>query len=378
MTAFHLVPTEAPYDEMAASRVGSWCGDRRSRRAPLCLLVAFVALLGAASQLRAHGQQSGADRTRGVVLTYELDPGEAPDGRPGKLDPERIPWDSLVRALEARLRSAGAQGCSVKRVGDARAEIVVYETDPAKVTPLKRWISATGVLEFRVVANSWDHEWILAAAKRQAADPAQRRRRVVVDSQGKRVGFWALAGRAKPVGDIRPLRVSVTNCTIRNAATGELVALPETVDRDGKYAVERHLAEQQIPDIEVLMATDDGFDVMGVHIRQVSRDVDETGRPCVDFVMTDRGAGLMGGLTGTALPDRDRGVYRMLGIVLDGELLSAPRVMSLIADRGRITGAFTQEEVDYLVGIVQAGALPIALKKTPISEKPFGPASPPP
>jgi SecD/SecF fusion protein len=94
--------------------------------------------------------------------------------------------------------------------------------------------------------------------------------------------------------------------------------------------------------------------------------------------MTDRGAGLMGGLTGTALPDRDRGVYRMLGIVLDGELLSAPRVMSLIADRGRITGAFTQEEVDYLVGIVQAGALPIALKKTPISEKPFGPASPPP
>ena len=58
--------------------------------------------------------------------------------------------------------------------------------------------------------------------------------------------------------------------------------------------------------------------------------------------------------------------------MLDGTLLSAPRVMSTITDSGQITGQFTSEEVDFLVDILQAGSLKAALKKVPIAENTIG------
>jgi SecD/SecF fusion protein len=81
----------------------------------------------------------------------------------------------------------------------------------------------------------------------------------------------------------------------------------------------------------------------------------------------------MEGLTSINLPDERRGTYRLLGIVLDGTLLSAPRVMSTISGSGRITGQFTPEEVDFIVGVLQAGSLPVDLGDAPITEVSFGP-----
>jgi SecD/SecF fusion protein len=81
----------------------------------------------------------------------------------------------------------------------------------------------------------------------------------------------------------------------------------------------------------------------------------------------------MAALTNLNLPDKDTDFHRRLGIVLDNELLSAPRIMSVIADRGRITGRFTQEEVNFLVRVLRAGKLPAVLNKEPISENIIGP-----
>ena len=58
--------------------------------------------------------------------------------------------------------------------------------------------------------------------------------------------------------------------------------------------------------------------------------------------------------------------------MLDERLLSFPRLITTISDSGRITGNFTKEEVDFLVGILRAGRLPATLNKEPISENQIG------
>jgi SecD/SecF fusion protein len=81
----------------------------------------------------------------------------------------------------------------------------------------------------------------------------------------------------------------------------------------------------------------------------------------------------MAALTGSNLPDKDTDFHRRLGIVLDGQLLSAPRIMSQISDRGQITGRFSEEEIEFLVGILRSGKLPAALQPDPSSENRIGP-----
>jgi SecD/SecF fusion protein len=311
----------------------------------------------------------GVDRTRGVVLTYQVDRESLGTGGQTEAAADPRLWPPLVQALQRRLGTKG----KVRPAGDWTVEVTVYERDPVKLDRIKRLISGAGVLEFRLVADPHTDERIMAAAKAQANDANKRLSRIVLDGDQNRVGFWARVGREPPRGDLRPLRVSVFAHVIRNAATGQLVELPATLASGEQHAVERFLAEQGVDDIELLMAIDDGFDVNGSHLATVTRELDETGQPCLNFALGGEGAKKMEGLTTLALPDQRRGFYRLLGIMLDGELLSAPRVMSTIRDRGRITGRFTQEEVDFLVGVLRAGTLPVALQKTPVSEKPFGP-----
>ena len=63
------------------------------------------------------------------------------------------------------------------------------------------------------------------------------------------------------------------------------------------------------------------------------------------------------------------GLEHREGIVMDGELLSAPNIRSTITNNGIIEGEFTREEVQLLVDVLKAGKLPSALKKDPISDQ---------
>ena len=58
-----------------------------------------------------------------------------------------------------------------------------------------------------------------------------------------------------------------------------------------------------------------------------------------------------------------------LAIVLDDMIQSAPKINDpLTGGRGIITGNFTPEDVDRMVSILRAGALPATLKPAPVSE----------
>ncbi len=52
----------------------------------------------------------------------------------------------------------------------------------------------------------------------------------------------------------------------------------------------------------------------------------------------------------------------VMPIVLDGEVISSPRVQSEIGAQGQIQGNFSQAEADVLVAQLRSGALPVALK----------------
>ena len=115
---------------------------------------------------------------------------------------------------------------------------------------------------------------------------------------------------------------------------------------------------------QVLVLIDD-YHVTGEYLTDVSPGMDQFDNLSIDFGFGKTGARLFGGLTGDNLPAG--GVCRRLGIVLDDELLSAPNLMSRITKRGQITGRFSHAEIDDMINILDAGSLPVVLKKEPVS-----------
>ena len=118
---------------------------------------------------------------------------------------------------------------------------------------------------------------------------------------------------------------------------------------------------------EILMLSDP-YHITGSYLVRASQGIDEAGRNSVNFSLNSRGGQLFGALTGANLPNPATRLERHLGIVLDHELLSAPAIQSRITDNGQITGQFTQDDISFLVGILNAGSLPATLNPLPISE----------
>ncbi len=76
----------------------------------------------------------------------------------------------------------------------------------------------------------------------------------------------------------------------------------------------------------------------------------------IAFTLTDKGAKIFAEYT-------SKNVGKILGIALDGKIISAPRVNSPITDgRGVITGNFTLESANDLAIQMRYGSLPIPLK----------------
>ncbi len=96
--------------------------------------------------------------------------------------------------------------------------------------------------------------------------------------------------------------------------------------------------------------------------------------PAVHFRFNAAGGDLFGALTRKNVPDGKGGDEhkRHLAIVLDGLIMSAPTINSEIRESGQISGSFTAREVDALVNILRAGALPASLKQQPVAESTIG------
>ncbi len=92
---------------------------------------------------------------------------------------------------------------------------------------------------------------------------------------------------------------------------------------------------------------------------------DDQGRPAVSFSFKAAGAKKFARAT-------RENINRRLAIVLDGQVISAPTIQSVIPNgQGVITGAFTVQETNNLALLLRSGALPAPL--TVVEERVVGP-----
>lgn len=93
----------------------------------------------------------------------------------------------------------------------------------------------------------------------------------------------------------------------------------------------------------------------GKYLKKAAVGFDQLGKPKIDMEFTAEGAKLFEESTGKL-------VGKHLAIVLDGDVMSSPRVIERIkGGRAEITGNFTIEEAKNLVIVLQTGALPVHL-----------------
>lgn len=342
------------------------------------LSLILLAVIGSVTVLSVGKIGLGVDLRGGTILVYEIDPSVGiSDEAAADLDvvQTRVSSKDLIPSLSRRINPAGTQEIVIRPYGETQLEIIIPEVDQREVDRIKDVISRAGILRFSILANSRDHQRLIELARRQAEDPAPhiRMARTVMDTDGETVvGYWATVDQEETPnsGGIRPLRVDVAGSIIRDPADGRLVELPPQLaqmEHDARRAATvRWMRSEGMQNIQALMVVDELLDVTGEHLAYAARDIGRDGGWRVRFSLTDAGSRLFLALTTANAPEGAH--QRQLGIVLDDRLLSAPSIRNPISGSGEISGNFTRDEVDELVRILEAGRLPAALTKMPISE----------
>ncbi len=167
-----------------------------------------------------------------------------------------------------------------------------------------------------------------------------------------------MPGVADP-GEIRDLLGTTAKMTFHWVeepgfhSRGEMVVLPGDGGRESEEGQPTYRVEQRVA-------------MEGKHISDAQMAFSqESGLPVVNFKLDGEGARLFGELTRI-------NIGRPLAIVLDGKVLTAPVIRSVIAGgSGEISGGFTPKEASNLALLLRAGALPAPLKV--IEERTVGP-----
>ncbi|MFI4881455.1 MAG: protein translocase subunit SecD [Phycisphaerales bacterium JB064] len=94
---------------------------------------------------------------------------------------------------------------------------------------------------------------------------------------------------------------------------------------------------------------------------------DELGRNNIIFNMDTLGAQRLGDLTREHIGEN-------MAVVLDDRIITAPTLQGRISNTGSITGDFSREELNYVIQVLNAGALQARLSPEPISENTIGPS----
>jgi len=94
---------------------------------------------------------------------------------------------------------------------------------------------------------------------------------------------------------------------------------------------------------------------------------DRMGRRAIGFRLDERGAALIGRVSG-------KNIGRPFCILLDSIAISAPKIESRLRRDSIITGTFTRTEVDDMVNKLNAGSLPARLIEQPIMVRTIGPS----
>lgn len=321
----------------------------------------------------------GPEIVGGTNLIYAIDRSSEGNAK------VKVTAKDFMVPLINRLNPSGTKELLIRPIGEDQIEITIPDVDDIELSEIKRQITDSGILQFRIVANQNDHKNIIDLAIAQANSPDQNvrltRNIVLADkttNEERVVGWWRTLGRGIEVDGVRQVTGYQSGDLIRNSQTGRLISPPS----GGKpNDFEKWLAAQGIVDVDILLALEKSgkpyVEVNGSDLTSAKKGVSSKGGYEVNFTMSVGGGDKLMRLTGANLPSGKGGMgqsdfKRRMAILLDNRILSAPSLNSTIRSQGLIEGNFSEKEVDFLVNILNAGALPGALSKTPISENSVG------
>lgn len=282
-------------------------------------VVLFAIIGGTAATYFEWPPKLGIDLSGGAILIYEVEQKDFKD------------MDKLVAAVSKRVNPGGIKEVTVRPYGEREIEIIIPQADDAEMERTQDIISRQGQLEFRIVADDRYDKQIMERAR----DP-----------------MFKDAGARVYDSDPNDIEAKWT---------------PVAQEEGSRLAADRHYATRvdKRGQLEVLLLVDT-WNVTGDYLTTATPDRDQVGKPCVSFGFNDQGARLFGKMTGANLPDPAHAdLQRLLAIVLDGKLESAPSIRSRINDRGQITGNFTERQVEDLSAVLTAGSLPTKLREEP-------------
>ena len=259
---------------------------------------------------------------------------EMPSRRAEQIQELRMEFPHLSTALDGLLQTYGEYEAVRSGLDDPE--------------DLKRMLKGAGVLEYRIAVTVNDP---------QGVNPDDMRTQL--EERGARNTDSAVA-RWFPINDLKqwadtPEQLAALEAdpagyfTPRGLVAGE---------RDGKIYLLLYVTPEKS------MTHENGEQWS---MKRTYRTPDDLGRDAVGFSLDTNGGRLMSQLTA---PNIDQ----PMGIILDGQVYSAPNLNSRISDRGIIQGSFSAEEISYLIRVLAAGALEARLSPEPISTSVLGPS----
>jgi SecD/SecF fusion protein len=293
----------------------------------------------------------GPDLAGGITLIYELqdapkvvsDPNQ-PQGPAGGAGGQQLTsggrefsMAELIGALKQRLDPDGTKEITIREYGPA-VEIIIPQVGQAEMDFVKEKITKLGQLEFRITA-----------------DPMMAKDKNAIE----------LAKLLKP-----------TEKEVKKGEETIAKWVPYDEKEFGPPGQENDAFLKRMagntPEILVLI---DPMNVTGEYLQSAGKGIDERGGPAVTFTFNSAGANRFQKLTSQNLPNpATPNQFRHLGILLDGRLVNAPNIHSAISERGQISGgSMTDRDVELNVQVLDAGRLPAALNKIPISEEIISP-----
>jgi hypothetical protein len=262
-------------------------------------------------------------KPRGVVLFYGVHPESS---LPMGTTRAEI-TGKLLAAVDRTLNSGGRMLARVRTLDDRLIEVAMLRNDNADRQRVERFLSRPGMLEFRILANSKNDTSITDFAQK---NPSQT---TVYDAGRRKVGWWV------------PVKKGNEQAF---ASSPDVVCRVSARDRD----------------ITEVLVAPDPYNITDAYITKAEVDADPSG-PCIGFTLNESGGKLFAKLTSEHLPDRSENITYRLSIILDGELISAPKIRAVISNKGKITGIFTKEQAAEIAEALNVGCLPVQLKQVP-------------
>ncbi len=238
-----------------------------------------------------------------------------------------------------------------KRLANSAAKAVQRIAPLEDMVSLDGQVSKAEVIEFRIVAHAKHHPSQVTAARAVAAsdDPDERQQINIKNDAGKVVARWVSVAlstnddaKDKKGGfEWLPTQQNIVRETDNHMILDlDFFVFDDVFDQQQfkKWLKKRHITKLEV--LVIKPAVDQN--VTGRDLATVSAGTDPNSGANIEFELTAEGAAKMKSLTGQHLGQQ-------LGIILDGQLNSAPTIHNAFSKNGVISGNFTESEVADMV-----------------------------